>query len=287
MRFWLPLMFEPTSQFHDIARLAERHGFEGLALADHVLIPEHVASVHPSGENPFTPETAFQDPLVSIASMAAVTTRLKFMPYVYILPMRDPFSVAKQVGTLSDLADQRVSMGVGAGWLAEEMEVLGHDFHRRGRRLDEMLTIIRDLWDDGWCEFHGAHYDVPRSAMFPVPSGPIPIWVGGKSVAALRRAARHDGWLGMNYDVDEIPVLLDTLTAARREAGSHTRNDFEVMVIPNAVPDVDRYRELEERGVTSTIGMPWMLGDPAFSSIAAKGEAMARFAETFIAPLTR
>ncbi len=287
MRFWLPLMFEPTNQFHDIARLAELHGFEGLALADHILIPEQIASVHPSGENPFTPETAFQDPLVSIASMAAVTTRLRFMPYVYILPMRDPFSVAKQMGTLSDLADQRVAMGVGAGWLAEEMELLGHDFHRRGRRLDEMLTIIRDLWDDGWCEFHGEHYHVARSAMFPVPNGRIPIWVGGRSHAALRRAARHDGWLGMNYDVDEIPVLLDTLAAARREAGSGKRDDFEVMVIPNAVPDVNRYRELEARGVTSTIGMPWMLGDPAFASIAAKGDAMARFADAFIGPLAR
>ena len=88
LRCWVPVMFEPLEQMLDIARIAEDCGFEGLALADHVAVPERFASVHPSGENPFVPTTNFPDPLTTIAAMAAVTTRLHFLPYVYVLPAR-------------------------------------------------------------------------------------------------------------------------------------------------------------------------------------------------------
>jgi probable F420-dependent oxidoreductase len=285
MRFWLPLMFEPIDQFHEVARLAEEVGFEGIALADHIAVPEGFQSVHPSGENPFTPESLFPDPMVSMASMAAVTTRLRFMPYVYVLSLRDPFSVAKQLGTAAMFSNHRTSLGVGVGWLTEEIALLGHDPRQRGRRVDEMLSIVRDFLDDGWCEFHGEHFDVPKSSMFPVPDRPVPIWIGGRSPAALRRAARNDGWLGMNYDPDEIPGLLDGLAKARADEGSDTRGDFEVMVIANAAPSLDLFRSLADQGVTSTMGLPWAPGDPAFASLEAKRPALEQFAETFVQPL--
>jgi len=117
--------------------------------------------------------------------------------------------------------------------------------------------------------------------MFPVPSGPIPIWIGGKSGAALARAARMDGWVGMNYDLDEVHHLLDELDRALVSAG-RDREGFEVLVIPNAAPDADLYRRLADRGVTSTVALPWPTGDPAFASLAAKRAAMERFAEEVI-----
>ena len=110
------------------------------------------------------------------------------------------------------------------------------------------MAIVRDFWDDGFAEHHGPHFDFPRSAMFPVPGGPIPIWIGGKSDAALRRAVRQDGWLGMNYPLDEVDQLLARLGQIRAEAGDH-RSDFEVFVIPQAMPSADLYRRLtEDRG---------------------------------------
>lgn len=282
MKFWHPLMFEPLDQLAESARILEDAGFEGVGLADHVVLPVGFGSVHPSGENPFTPEHSFPDTFTTIAALAMVTTRLRFMSYVYVVPMRDPFTVAKQVATAAGLSGNRVVLGAGAGWLAEEFEVLGRPFSSRGARFDEALEIICDFWDDGRAERHGGHFDFPASAMFPIPSARIPIWIGGKSPAALARAARHDGWLGMNYPLEEIEGLLARLADER--AGRPTA-DFEVFVIANAEPSLDLYRRLEDWGVTSTMGMGWYPGDPAAATLEAKRSAAHQFADRFIDPL--
>lgn len=285
MQYWMAYMFEDTSQMLDVARAADELGFAGIVLADHVAVPEGFASVHPSGENPFDIRTHFPDPFTSIAAMATVTTRLRFMPYVYILPMREPFSVAKQSGTVAALAQHRLSLGVGVGWLREEIELLGQDPATRGRRTDEMIEILRRFWRDGVAEFHGEFYDFGPTGMYPLPGGPIPIWIGGKSKVAMARAVRNDGWLGMNYDLDEIEVLLAALRDARArafDAGDDPARPFETMVIPNVLPTPQIFDELAAKGVTSTVCMPWNLGDPATASVGFKLDAMAVFAKTFI-----
>lgn len=280
MRYWLCVMFEDNSQLLDIARFAEEVGFHGIAVADHVAVPHGFTSVHPSGESPFVPTTNFPDPFTTMAAMAAVTTRLHFLPYVYVLPMREPFSVAKQAGTVAMLSDNRFALGVGAGWLREEFELLGHDPRTRGARMDEMITIIRGFWDQGTFEFHGRHFDFGPTSMYPKPDHHVPIWVGGKSDAALRRAARNDGWLGMNYPLDEIDVLLGKLADERKRVADEKGGDrpFETMVIPNALPSRELDAELEGKGVTSTIALAWPVGDPAFASLDAKRDAMATYA---------
>lgn len=272
------MMFEPMDQLLDIARIAERYGYHGLGLADHVAVPRAFESVHPSGENPFTAASSFPDTFTTIAAMAAVTERLRFMSYVYVLPMRDPFSVAKQVGTVACLSGNRVAFGVGAGWLTEEIALLGVDPRTRGARMDEMLGIVTDLWQDGRAEHHGRFFDFPEVGMFPVPSQPPPVWVGGRSEAALRRAVRHDGWLGMNYDLEEIDRLLAELARLREQEAA--RDDFEVFVIANEAPTADLLRRLDDAGVTSTMVMPWYPGDPAAASLDAKRAAMESMAET-------
>lgn len=262
-------MFEPLDELLELARHAEACGYEGIALADHVAVPERFASVHPSGQNPFTAESSFPDAFVSLAAMAAVTERLRFMSYVYVLPMREPFAVAKQVGTAAALFPGRVVFGVGAGWLTEEIALLGVDPATRGRRMDEMLALLVDLWSDGWT----SGPDGDRVGMFPAPVPPPPVCVGGKSDAALRRAVRHDGWLGMNYDLDEVERLLARLRALRDEAGDE-RSAFETFVIPNAAPSADLFAHLAGLGVTSTMVMPWYPGDTAVGSLGAKREAL-------------
>jgi probable F420-dependent oxidoreductase len=284
VRFWHPLMFEPMEQLAEAAQILEEAGFEGAGLADHVAVPAGFQSIHPSGENPFTPESSFPDTFSTIAALAMVTRRLRFMSYVYIIPLRDPFTVAKQVATTAALSENRVVLGAGAGWLREEFTLLGRSFDDRGARLDEALEVIEDFWRDGVARHSGTHYSFEDAAMFPVPTAPIPVWVGGKSRAALRRAARHDGWLGMNYPLDEIDVLLKQLSECRDEAPTSKRS-FEVFVIPNAVPSLDLYRQLEDLGVTSTMGMGWYPGDPATASIEAKRAGAGRFSEQFIEPL--
>jgi probable F420-dependent oxidoreductase len=281
MKFWHPLMFEPMEQLAELAQVLEEAGFEGVGLADHVVVPVGFKSVHPSGENPFTPESSFPDTFTTIAALSMVTQRLRFMSYVYIVPLRDPFTVAKQVATAATLSRDRVVLGAGAGWLEEEFSVLGHRYSDRGARLDEALDVIEDFWQDGRARHSGRYYSFEEAAMFPPPTAPIPIWVGGKSPAALRRAARHDGWLGMNYPVEEIVQLLDSLSALR-EKEPQTDRPFEVFVIPNATPSLDLYRELEDLGVTATMGMGWFPGDPATQSLEAKRVGASRFSEAFI-----
>ena len=172
-------------------------------------------------------------------------------------------------------------MGVGAGWLFEEIELMGKAVAGRGRRMDEMLTILRAFWTEESVEYHGEFYDFPPAGMAPRPEKPVPIWVGGKSRAALARAVRQDGWLGMNYDLPEVHALLQTLTELLAEAP--TRDDpFEVFVIPNAEPSPELHADLGERGVTSTLAFAWPTGDPAFDSLSAKQRAIDVFARMYL-----
>ena len=284
MHFWLPIIGEDASQLLEIARCAERAGFTGVAIADHVAVPQRYASKHPSGETPFDHLANFPDPLTSIAAMAAVTTRLRFLTYVYVLPMRDPFSVAKQAGTVALLSDHRLALGVGAGWLLEEIELLGFDPRTRGRRMDEMIDVMRRFWRDGTAELHGEFFDFGPTGMHPAPGRSLPVWIGGKSDAALRRAARNDGWVGMNYDPEEIPGLLRKLAQERRRHVDATGapGPFETLVLSNAPPSRGLYRDLDAQGVTSTLAVAWPFGDPAFAPLERKRAAIEAFAAAYL-----
>lgn len=285
MEFWLAWMNEGSDHPYEVARAAEDMGFAGVIVADHVVIPQDYRSVHPSGHRVLEHDTPFPDAMVTLAGMAAATTTLKLMPYIYVLPMRDPFSAAKQAGTLALHSRDRFAMGVGAGWLAEEMELLGHSFGSRGRRMDEMITIMRDLWEDGEAEFSGEHYAFAPVGQYPVPKARIPIWVGGKSPAAIRRAARNDGWLGMNYPMDEVEQLLSMLNRERQawlESHTESKAGFYRFVIGNEAPSNALFDRLRSLGVDGTIASCWDPADPASRSLDAKLEGMQRFADQFL-----
>jgi probable F420-dependent oxidoreductase len=279
--YWLYLNDSDEGQLVEIARCAEATGFRGVAIADHVAVPVAFdTSTHPSGRAPFDHRTSFPDPLITASAILATTRQLLVMSYVYVLPMREPFSVAKQVATLAVLSGGRFRLGVGAGWLLEEIALLGHRVPGRGRRMDEMLEILRAFWTRESVEFHGEFFDFAPAGMAPRPREPVPIWVGGKSRAALERAARHDGWLGMNYPLPEVHRLLDALRDIRKRTGA--REPFETFVIPMAAASAGLYADLESRGVTGTMAFAWPGGDPAFASLGAKRDAIARFADAFI-----
>ena len=194
MRFSIVTAFQPVDHLIPLARAADELGYHAISVPDHVVDLEELATPYPytaDGSRRWDIEAEWPDPWVLIGALAAVTTRVRFFTSVYVAAMRNPFQVAKSVGTAAVLSGDRVSLGIGIGWCKEEFALLGEDFHTRGKRTDEGLALMKALWEPGWTEFDGAFYSAPRMQMNPSPSAPIPILVGGLSEIAFARAARH------------------------------------------------------------------------------------------------
>jgi alkanesulfonate monooxygenase SsuD/methylene tetrahydromethanopterin reductase-like flavin-dependent oxidoreductase (luciferase family) len=171
---------------------------------------------------------------------------------------------------------------VGAGWLEEEFRPVGADWTTRGPRLDEMLEIIALMLSGRDVEFHGRYYDVPRCRMRPVPTEPVPVFVGGHSEVALRRAARADGWLGVDYEFGELAGLVAKLQGYRRELGRATE-PYEIFAVLKQFPDLDTLRRLADLGVTMTQDYAWFYKGERTSSLEHKRSTLERFAEETIA----
>ena len=280
MQFWQSLIFSESDQLLALSQIAEELCFTGVVLPDHVALPEHSDSSYPYSDYELDPTAPFLDPWPAIAAMAAVTTRLRFSTYVYILPMRDPFSVAKSLATTAILSQGRVALGLGVGWLREELEILGHSFAGRGARSDEMIEVMRQLWSEGSAEYHGKYLDFPKVHALPTPEHPIPIYVGGHTQAAIQRAARCDGWMGLDFELEDVPALIERIAQARQSAGRESQ-PFEIFLSPRGEVEPDTYRRLEEMGVTAVILPSWSLQDGDLSSLDAKRQQMEQFAKEF------
>ena len=196
-----------------LCRIAEAAGFDSVIAVDHVLFPHAYTSVYPyapGGRLPGGPGSPLPDPLIWIAAMAAVTTKLRFMTGVIILPLRHPAVLAKQVATLDYMSGGRIELGIGVGWLKEEFEAMGIPFEKRGARSDEYIAIMRKLWAGD-----GVSHDGPFLKFAEVSSNPkpvrraVPIVIGGHSEAAARRAGRlGDGFFpSIGAQVDTVPLF--------------------------------------------------------------------------------
>ncbi|MEC4015335.1 LLM class F420-dependent oxidoreductase [Streptomyces sp. H27-D2] len=199
----------------EIARAADRLGFFYIASCDHVAIPRRLAEAM---------STVWYDPVATLAFLAGITQRVRLMSHVAVLGLRHPLATAKQYATLDHLSGGRLILGVGAGHVQEEFEVLGADFRRRGAVLDESIDALKAaLGPEEFPRFEGEFYrfeglgQAPRPAQSPRP----PIWVGGSSPAAVRRAAvRGDGWLPQGDPRERLPGQIAKLLALREEAGN-------------------------------------------------------------------
>lgn len=287
MQFWQSTGFGEVDQLVGVAQAAEELGFDGLFLSDHLVYPGNLESRYPysqDGEADFKADTPFPDCWAAISAMATVTERVRFATLVHILPLRHPLEVAKSIGTASILSDGRVALGAGAGWVKEEFDILGVDFKTRGRRMDESIEVLRKLWTGEMVEHHGECFDIPPVQMSPAPNHPIPIWIGGASKPALRRASqRCDGWLGAGNTLEDAIGIADELHRLRVEAGRQ-EEPFEVVapLFEPLTPDV--LQTLEDHGVTGTVNFPFFYTVGPQSTLSQKRAAMEQFAETVIRP---
>jgi probable F420-dependent oxidoreductase len=258
-----------------------------MTIADSLIYPRESDARYPytdAGDREFLEDKEFIEALTLVTHLAAVTTTLRFTPFVLKLPIRPPVLVAKQVGSIAWLSGNRLGLGVGLSPWPEDFVAMGVPWAKRGKRMDECIDVLRGLTSGEFFEFHGDFYDIPAMKQTPAPTAPVPILVGGHSDAALRRAARRgDGWMH-GGGPDDLDDLLDRLAAIRKEEGD-TREDFEVHVISLDAYDPDGVKRLEDKGVTDCIvgfRMPYIKG-PDTESLDAKVRHLESFAEKVIA----
>jgi probable F420-dependent oxidoreductase len=289
MEFWQAVSFVPADQLPVVARAAEAAGFTGLAIPDHLMTPLRLESRYPYSKDAdilWDPAAPFPEPWMLATWLATVTQRLRFLSYVYVLPLRDPFNAAKAIGTAAVLSGNRIVMGAGIGWMADEFRAAGASFKDRGRRMDDMLVVVRKLLAGPPVEHHSAFYDFPPLQMSPAPTAPVPFWIGGHSDVALRRAAAHDGWIGVNYDEDEIDAILTRLQRFRQECGT-AQEPFAITLAPNAPVTVELCRRLADRGVTGLVIPTWLARGEEPTTAEFKADSLQRLGETIIARVNR
>ena len=278
MKFYVSSAFLEASEIVEIARAADELGYEGMAMPDHVVNLETLATPYPyteDGERRWLPFTDWLDPWVLVGSLAQVTSRLKFVTTVYIPAMRDPYSAAKAIGTAACLSGGRVELGIGVGWCEEEFDLLGQQFAKRGRRTDEMLELMKALWQPGWTEFDGEFYRTPRLEMTPTPPR-IPIYAGGLSDIALRRAARNDGWIGDLITLDQALTSVQRVRELRAAKGL-TMEGFRVLTPLMDAFTIEHFQRATAGGIDSVVTMPWMFYSGPKATLAEKIDGMRRF----------
>nr|WP_090277791.1 TIGR03619 family F420-dependent LLM class oxidoreductase [Mycolicibacterium komanii]CRL72723.1 putative F420-dependent oxidoreductase,c family [Mycolicibacterium komanii] len=278
MKFYVSLAFLDTTEVVEIAKAADDLGYEGLGIPDHVVNLETLKTPYPytkDGKRRWEAFTDWPDPWVLIGGLSLVTSRARFVTTVYLPAMRDPYSAAKAIGTAAVLAGGRLELGIGVGWCEEEFTLMGQQFARRGKRTDEMLELMKELWKPGWTEFDGEFYQTPKLEMEPTPP-PIPVYVGGLSDIALRRAARHDGWIGDLITTDRALERIGKLRELRAEKGL-TMDGFEVLTPLTDAFTPEHFDRAEAGGITGIITMPWMFYAGPQASLAEKIDGMKRF----------
>jgi probable F420-dependent oxidoreductase len=288
VKFYVAVAYNDPTHLTAIARAAEEAGFGGVVLSDHVVYPGHLATPYPYTENGqprWRAETPWPDPFVAVGAMAAVTARLRFLVSVFVLPLRHPVLAAKTIATAAVMSGGRLTLGVGAGWMREEFELVGQPFAGRGRRLTEQVEVMRTLWRGGMVEHHGEHYDFGPLQMSPVPPEPIPIYGGGASEAALRRVAAHfDGWASEIQSFDEVEEIRRRLQAYRSQT-ERAGQPIGLCVALRHGFDLDGYRRAAALGISELITVPWLFYAADPSSCMEKCDGIRRFGDEVIARL--
>ncbi|PRX68576.1 putative F420-dependent oxidoreductase [Nonomuraea fuscirosea] len=224
----------------------------------HVMAFDHVVgadpAVHEGWDGPYDVRTTFHEPMVLFGYLAALTS-LELVTSIVILPQRQTVLAAKQAAEVDLLTGGRFRLGVGIGWNPVEYEALGEDFGNRGRRVEEQIELMRRLWTEQSVTFEGEFHRVTGAGIAPLPvRRPIPVWIGGQSPAAYRRAGRlADGWfpqMSPGQELDEAKAMVEQ--AAARAGRDPATLGMEGRVSWRGDPDelAETARRWEESGAT-------------------------------------
>jgi len=257
MRFSYAEAMCDASHYIPLAQAADDSGWDSLVIPDSICYPRDSDSTYPytaDGNREFLDGKPFIEPFVLIPALAAVTERLRFATFVVKLAIRQPVLVAKQAASVAVMSGDRFGFGIGLSPWPEDFIVTGTEWKGRGKRMDEMIDIMRGLWTGEFFEFHGAYYDIPAIKICPAPPSPIPLLIGGQTDAALRRAARTgDGWMHAGLgDGSDLGTHIDRLNDLRADYGRENE-PFEIHVISFDGYSLDGIKRLQDMGVTDVI----------------------------------
>jgi probable F420-dependent oxidoreductase len=232
----------------EYAACCEAVGYASLYMPEHVVFFTSYESAYPytrDGSPNFGPDTGIYDPLITAAVAGTVTTKLRLVTSILILPQRPALLTAKEVMSVDHACDGRFELGIGVGWSTEEYGALGVPWEDRGPRCDEYIEAMRAVWRNDTASYHGRFVDFDDAVLRPHPvRGDVKILVGGESGPAMRRAARLcDGWYGW-WAHDGLEPHVERMTAALEREG-RDRSGFSMRVgVPAAS---DAYEEMAEK----------------------------------------
>ena len=288
MKFTVSVALSPLDQLGELASTAEKCGYSSIALPDSLFYSEAQSASYPytpDGSRFWDEKTPWVDPFVAAAAMGAVTSRLRFYTQVLKLNPRNPVLLARQIGSVAVLTGNRFGLGIGLGWSPEETRWCGGQFDHRGARADEAVEVIRLILGGGMVEYHGKFYEFDRLRMSPAPTEPVPVYVGGHTDAALRRAARAgDGWTSAMIKFADLRDVIDRLATLR--SGHDRTGPFEIQAVCVDRFGLDGYRQQADIGVTDAIVVPWVFyGVGLDGPLADKKDGMKRFADEIMGKL--
>jgi len=179
----------------DWAQAADDLGIDHIIVYEHIILPD--PALHLDESFRYTTQTVVHEPLTLCSYLAAATRRIGLQTGILVMPLHETVIVGKQVAEVDVLSGRRVRLGVGVGWMEFEFGALGRDFHSRGARLEEQMASLRALWTAPSVTFRGREHHIDGAGINPLPvQRPVPVWVGGKVRATVRRAAQYgDGWI--------------------------------------------------------------------------------------------
>lgn len=254
MRFSYHHSMCPPDQYLPLAIAAENLGFDGITVPDSICYPKHAKSKYPynaDGGREFLNDVPFLDPFLLIAHLSAVTSTLQFTTSVVKLAVRQPVIVAKQVTSLAVLTNNRFRFGVGVSPWQEDFEVTHIPWDRRGKRMDEAIDVVRGLMTgNDYYAYNGEIFEIAPIKLTPIPHQPVPIWIGGHSTAALKRAARlGDGWVCAGASTEQIKTMIASVNQFRK-CYQRDHLPFEFAVAGPDTFSVDGIKRLSDIGVS-------------------------------------
>ena len=287
MRYHYAEAMTAVANYLPLARATEELGFAGFTMPDSLIYPkasDTAYSYTDDGGREFLENKPFVESFILATAIGAATTRLELTTNVVKLPVRPPLDSAKLASSVAAITGDRFNLGVGLSVWPEDYAAMGVDYARRGKRFDECLEIVRGLCAGGYYEFHGEFYDIPPVKLNPVPGKPLPIFIGGHSDAAFKRAARFDGFMFAGGGPDDLAGPSAAINTARAEAGTAGR-PFRIFATAMGDFSADTIKRMEDLGVTD---MPVAFRnlyavEEDSQPLEAKIDDMKRFADTVMA----